>query len=56
MDDSAETRHELALRIGNRYYRRSALYYRDLFQHWNYRSFETRLRDLIRRISRGAVL
>lgn len=56
VDDSTETRHELALRIGNRFYRRSMLYYRELFQHWSFRSYETRLRDLIRRVTRGAVL
>ena len=56
VDDSTETRHELALRIGNRFYRRSLLFYREFFQHWSYRSFETRLRDLIRRVTRGAVL
>jgi ABC-type transporter Mla MlaB component len=55
-NDPAETRHELALRIGNRYYRRSMLYYRELFQHWSYRSYETRIRDLIRRVTRGTVL
>lgn len=55
-DDSAESRHELALRIGNRYYRRSVLYYRELFQNWSYRSYETQIRDLVRRVTRGAVL
>lgn len=55
-DDSAESRHELALRIGNRYYRRSVLYYRELFQNWSYRSYETQVRDLVRRVTRGAVL
>lgn len=55
-DDGAETRHELALRIGNRYFRRSSLYYRELFQHWNFRSFESRLRDVLRRLTRGAIM
>ena len=55
-DDNAESRHELALRIGNRYYRRSVLYYRELFQNWSYRSYETQIRDLVRRVTRGAVL
>ncbi len=55
-DDPGESRHELALRVGNQYYRRSLLYYRELFQNWTFRSYETKLRDLIRRVSRGAVL
>jgi hypothetical protein len=55
-DDGAETRHELALRVGTRHFRRSVLFYRELFQHWSFRSFETRLRDVLRRLTRGAVL
>lgn len=55
-DDPGETRHSIALRVGNQYYRRSMLYYRELFQHWNFRSFETRLKDLLRRVSHGAIL
>lgn len=55
VDDGGETRHELALRIGNRYLRRSLLYYRELFNHWNFRSYEARLRELLRRVTRGAV-
>ncbi len=56
VDDPGESRHEMSLRIGNRFFRRSTLYYRELFQHWNFRSFESKLRDVLRRLTRGAVL